>query len=299
MRIAVSGSTGLVGSELVRFFRGRGDHVTRIVRSYSGLPADERAVVWNPREGTIEAEGLRGHDVIIHLAGESIAGVWTPGRKRRIEESRVRGTTLLARTIAALPELPQVLLSASAMGFYGSRPGPVDESAGPGDGFLADVARKWEESTAAASRSGVRVIHMRFGNVLSAEGGVLGPLLPAFRLGLGAKFGSGDQCWPWIALPEIGPAALHLVRHEKVSGAVNFVAPEQTTNAAFTDAVARAVGRPSILTVPAFAARLAPGGMGEELLLKGACMVPRRLLESGYEFRYPSLAPALEALLHG
>ena len=299
MRIAMTGSTGLVGSELVRFFRTRGDHVTRIVRSYSGLPPDERAVVWNPREGTIEADGLRGHDVIIHLAGESIAGVWTPGRKRRIEESRVLGTTLLARTIAALPELPRVLLSASAMGFYGSRAGPVDETAGAGDGFLADVARKWEESTGAAARSGVRVVHMRFGNVLSADGGVLGPLLPIFRLGLGAKFGSGDQCWPWIALPEIGPAILHLVRHEDVAGPVNFVAPEITSNAAFTDAVARAVGRPSILAMPAFAVRLAPGGMGEELLLTGACMVPRRLLESGYEFQFPALAPALQTLLHG
>ena len=299
MRIAITGSTGLVGSALVAFFRERGDHVTRIVRSYSGLPPNERAIVWNPREGTIEAEGLRGHDVIIHLAGESIAGVWTQGRKRRIEDSRVQGTTLLARTIAALPELPRVLLSASAMGFYGSRSGPVDETAKSGTGFLADVARKWEAATEPAARSGVRVVHMRFSNVLSPEGGVLGPLLPIFRLGLGAKFGSGNQCWPWIALPEIGPAALHVIQHEEIAGAVNFVAPEQTTNTAFTEAVAKAVGRPTVLSVPSFAAKLAPGGMGEELLLGGAWMVPRRLLESGYTFRYPSLGPALQALLSG
>ncbi len=299
MRIAITGSTGLVGSELVRFFRGRGDHVTRIVRSYSGLPANERAIVWNPRAGTIESEGLRGHDVIIHLAGESIAGVWTPGRKRRIEESRVSGTTLLARTIAALPELPRVLLSASAMGYYGSRSGPVDESAGPGAGFLADVAVKWEAATAPAERSGVRVAHMRFGNVLSRDGGALGALLPIFRLGLGAKFGDGSQCWPWIALPDMGPAMLHIVEHEEIAGAVNFAAPERTTNAELTTALASALRRPTMLTVPPFAVRLAPGGMGEELLLGGACLVPRRLLETGYSFRYPSLAPALTALLQG
>jgi uncharacterized protein (TIGR01777 family) len=299
MRIAITGSTGLVGTEIVRFFRSRGDHVTRIVRSYSGLPPNERAIVWNPREGTIEADGLRGHDVIIHLAGESIAGVWTPGRKRRIEASRVNGTTLLARTIAALPELPRVLLSASAMGFYGSRGGPVDETAGAGSGFLAGVARKWEESTAAAERSGVRVVHMRFGNVLSKDGGALAALLPVFKLGLGAKFGTGAQCWPWIALPEMGPAMLHLIEHEDIAGPVNFAAPEQTTNAQLTTTLAKAVGRPTLLTVPPFALRLAPGGMGEELLLGGACLVPRRLLETGYSFRYPSLAPALTALLHG
>jgi uncharacterized protein (TIGR01777 family) len=297
LRVAITGSTGLVGRALVRWFRDRGDHVTRVVRSYAGVPPHERAVVWNPEGQTIEAEGLEAHDVIIHLAGESIAGVWTTGRKRRIRASRVDGTTLLARTIASLDAKPAVLFSASAMGYYGSGPGAVDEAAPPGAGFLSDIAQEWERCTKAAADAGVRVVHMRFSNVLSADGGVLAALLPLFRLGLGAKFGSGEQCWPWISIDDIGPAIGHLLRHPEITGPVNFVAPERTTNAELTGAIARAVHRPSILAVPAFAAKLAPGGMGEEILLGGACMKPKRLLDSGYVFLHPSLDPALKALL--
>ncbi len=297
MRMAITGSTGLVGTALVDTFRARGDSVTRIVRSYAGVPPSERAVVWNPREGTIEAEGLRGHDVVIHLAGESIAGVWTPGRKQRIVSSRIQGTTLLARTLADLDEKPAVLFSASAMGFYGDRSEDVDENSVAGDGFLADVAKQWEASTEAASKAGIRVVHMRLANVLSPKGGVLAALLPVFKLGLGAKFGSGEQCWPWLALDDIAPAIMHLIDHPEINGPVNFVAPDKTTNERFTDELARKVRRPSLFTVPAFAAKLAPGGMGQEILLGGACMVPGRLLGSGYRFRHPELAPALESML--
>jgi uncharacterized protein len=297
MRIAITGSTGLVGSALVEYFRARGDNVTRVVRSYAGVPPQERAVVWNPQGGTIEAEGLRGHDVVIHLAGESIAGVWTPGRKKRILRSRVDGTTLLARTLAGLADGPQLLVSASAMGYYGTRTGPTDETAPPGTGFLADVARQWEAATVTAEQAGIRVVHMRLANVLSPRGGALAALLPIFRLGLGARFGSGEQCWPWIALDDVAPAVHHLVQNPALAGGVNFVAPQRTTNAELTAALARAVHRPSVLAIPAFAARLAPGGMGEEMLLGGACMTPRKLLESGYVFRFPELIPALQAML--
>lgn len=297
MRIAITGSTGLIGSAIVENFRQNGDTVTRIVRSYAGIAPQERAVVWNPREGTIEAEGLRGHDAIIHLAGESIAGVWTPGRKSRILRSRVDGTTLLARTIASLDEKPAVLLSGSAMGFYGSTTQPADESAPQGEGFLADVVGKWEQATTPAEAAGVRVVHMRFANVLDREGGVLGPLLPLFRLGLGAKFGSGTQCWPWVAIGEIPAIVRHLIDHTELRGPVNVVAPQTTTNAELTTVLARVVHRPSILTVPAFAARLAPGGMGEEILLGGACLVPARLLASGYIFRFPDLETTLRSLI--
>ncbi|MEO5511690.1 MAG: TIGR01777 family oxidoreductase [Longimicrobiales bacterium] len=297
MRVAITGSTGLVGRALVRWFRDRGDSVTRVVRSYAGVPPHERAVVWNPAGQTIEAEGLEGHDVIIHLAGESIAGVWTTGRKRRIRASRVDGTRLLARTIASLGAKPAALFSASAMGYYGNSARAVDESSPPGTGFLADIAEEWERCTKEAANAGVRVVHMRFSNVLSADGGVLGALLPLFRLGLGATFGSGEQCWPWISIDDIGPAIGHLMQHPEIAGPVNFVSPEKTTNAQLTRAIARAVHRPSILAVPAFAARLAPGGMGDEILLGGACMKPRRLLDSGYGFLHPSLDPALKALL--
>ncbi|MBR9988421.1 MAG: TIGR01777 family oxidoreductase [Gemmatimonadetes bacterium] len=299
MRFAITGSTGLVGSALTRFLRDGGHHVTRVVRAFGGMPASERAVVWHPDEGVIEKDGLEDHDVVIHLAGESIAGVWTDGKKRRIRESRVRGTRLIAETLAGLERRPRTLISASAFDIYGSRPPSeqVDENSEPGSGFLADVIVAWEASTQAASDVGIRVVHTRFGNVLSSEGGMLGVLLPLYRLGLGTKFGDGRQYWPWIAIDDVPPAMLHVLERPEIAGPVNFVAPGQVTNAEFTDAVAAVVGRPSFLKLPAFAAKLAPGGMAEELLLRGSRVVPKKLIESGYAFRHPELRPALKAML--
>lgn len=299
MRFAITGSTGLVGTEVTRHLRNNGHDVTRVVRSFSGLSPNERPVVWHPEEGAIEAQGLEAHDVVIHLAGESIAGVWTAGKKRRIRDSRIVGTTLLARTLASLERPPRALLSASAFDFYGNRPGSeeLDESSPPGAGFLPEVVAAWEASTRAASDAGIRVVHTRFGTVLSPDGGMLGVLLPLYKLGLGSEIGDGRQYWPWIALPEITPAMLHVLERPEISGPVNFVAPEQVTNADFTETVAAVVGRPSFLRLPSFAAKLAPGGMAEELLLRGARVVPGKLLGSGYEFRYAELKPALRAML--
>ena len=298
MRFAITGSTGLVGGYLTRYLRGQGHEVTRVVRAYGGLPPGERAVVWHPDEGVIEGAGLEGHDVVIHTAGESIAGVWTEGKKRRIRESRVRGTTLLARTLAGLEQKPRALFSASAMGIYGDRGDErLDEDSPTGTGFLADVAREWEASTQAAEDAGIRVVHMRFGNVLAPDGGMLDVLLPLYRLGLGARLGSGRQYWPWIAADEIGPAIVHILERPELRGPVNFVAPQAVTNAEFTAAVAGAVGRPSIFKVPGFATRLAPGGMADELLLSSMRIRPKRLLDSGYAFRHPELKPALKTML--
>src|SRR4051812_5233062 len=230
MRVAITGSTGLIGNALVDHFRRRGDSVTRVVRSYSGVAPQERVVVWNPEGGTIERDGLAGHDVVVHLAGEPIAGVWTPGRKARIRRSRVLGTSLLARTIAELDVKPAVVLSGSAVGIYGSRTGPVDESTAAGKGFLASVAAEWEAATRPMEDVGIRVAHLRFANVLSPQGGVLAALLPVFRLGLGARFGSGDQCWPWVALDEIGPIVDHIIQLPELAGPVNVAVPSNTTN---------------------------------------------------------------------
>jgi uncharacterized protein len=299
MRFAITGSTGLIGSELTRSLRAAGHEVTRVTRSYSDLPHGERAVIWHPDEGVIEAAGLEEHDVIIHLAGESIAGIWTEAKKRRIRESRERGTALLAQCLAGLIRKPRALFSGSAFGIYGDRPTAevVDESSATGTGFLADVGRAWEAATRPAQDAGIRVVHVRFGNVLSAEGGLLAALLPLFRLGLGAKLGSGEQVWPWIAAADITPALLHVLERPEMSGPVNFVAPDNVTNEAFTRTLAGVLGRPSFLTVPAFAARLAPGGMADEMLLSGARVVPRKLLDSGYAFRFPELKAALRAIL--
>lgn len=299
MRFAITGSTGLVGTALTRYLGQNGHEVTRVVRSYSGLPQGERAVVWHPDDGIIDAQGLAGHDVVIHLAGESIAGIWTEGRKRRIRESRVRGTTLLSDTLAGLAEHPRLLITASSFDFYGDRPATeqLDENSRRGSGFLSDVITAWEDSARTAREAGIRVVHARFGNVLSADGGMLGVLLPLYRMGLGTKFGDGRQFWPWISIDDIPSAMIHVLEIPELNGPVNFVAPEQVTNAQFTDAVAAVVGRPSFMRLPSFAAKLAPGGMSEQLLLRSARVVPRKLLESGYAFRQPELKPALRSLL--
>jgi uncharacterized protein len=299
MRVAVTGATGLVGGVIGRVLREQGHQVTPVTRSLGSVGHGERAVVWHPERGVIEADALEGHDVVIHLAGESLAGVWTSGKKKRIRQSRVQGTALLARTIAKLKEKPRVLFSASGFNIYGDQPPDVeiDETAPVGSGFIAEVARDWEAATRPAEEAGVRVIHTRFGNVLSPDGGMLGVLLPLFRVGLAARLGSGEQIWPWIAAEEIPHAMLHLLERPEISGPVNFVAPEPVSNAEFTDTLAAAVNRPSLFTVPKLAARLAPGGMADNILLSGARVVPKRLLESGYEFRHPRLRPALRAML--
>lgn len=295
MRIAITGASGLIGTALVQAFEARGDAVTRVTRSAKATPGTAR---WNIDEGRIDAVALEGHDVVIHLAGESIAGLWTADKKRRIRESRQKGTSLLASALAGMERKPAVLLSASAFGIYGDRPPDeeVTEDSPVGSGFLAAVGKVWEGATAPAAEAGIRVVFMRFGNVLTPEGGMLDVLLPLYRLGLGARLGSGEQVWPWIARDEIAPAVLHTLENE-LEGPVNFCSPNPVTNEEFTEALADAVHRPAFLAVPTFAARLAPGGMAEEMLLSGARVVPKRLLESGYTFRWPDLGPALKAML--
>jgi uncharacterized protein len=298
VRIAITGATGMVGTELRRQLRAAGHEITPIVRAHTSAEGAERGVIWHPDRGTIEKHRLEGHDVVVHLAGESIAGVWTAGKKHRIRKSRILGTSLIARTIAELKDRPRVLFSASGFNYYGTRAaGEVDEESPAGAGFLADVAKRWEACTRPAREAGVRVINMRFGNVLSPGGGMLATVLPLFRLGLGAALGSGMQVWPWIALEEIPPAMLHLLERPEVAGPVNFVTPNPVTNEEFTRTLAAVVNRPAIFRVPGFAARLAPGGMADELLLGGARVVPRRLLQTGYAFRFPELKPALRAML--
>jgi uncharacterized protein (TIGR01777 family) len=285
MRIAITGSSGLIGSALRAHFEARGDAVTRIVRS--GSPGGGGNLVhWDIEAGTIDAAGLEGHDLVIHLAGESIAGVWTPGKKRAIKASRVRGTTLLAGALARLERKPAALFSASGSHYYGDRGDePLTEQSPPGTGFLADVVKAWEAATAAAEDAGIRVVHMRNGMVLSPEGGVLAVLRRLFRLGLGGEVGDGSQYWPWIALDDVAPALVHVLERTDLHGPVNFVSPTPTTNAEFTRALAKAVHRPAFLDVPAFAARLLPGGFGEEMLLGSARVGAVRLTEGGYVYR--------------
>jgi len=296
MRAAITGSSGLIGGAAGEMLAGRGWTLTRVVRS-AAASAPGR-VTWQPEADRIDRAGLEAHDLVIHAAGEPIAGLWTPAKKRRIEQSRIEGTRLLSEALASLSAKPRLLVSISASGFYGDRDPaePMTEDKPAGSGFLAEVCVRWEAATRAAEDAGIRVVHARLGNVMSPKGGILEVLKPIFRLGLGARFGSGEQIWPWIALADVTGAILHVIEHDALRGAVNFVAPEAVTNAELTRALAKALNRPSF-AIPSWAVRLAPGGMGEDMLLGGARVVPQRLRDSGYRFRFPALREALQAVL--
>jgi uncharacterized protein len=296
MRVAITGATGFIGSALAREIEARGGSVTTISRSPGG--PGSRVVQWDPARGSIDAAALEGHDVVVNLAGENIAGVWTPGRKRRIRDSRVLGTRLLATTLAGLGRPPAVLLSGSGMNWYadaGDR--VVDEDSPHGTGFMAGVAREWEAAAQPAADAGIRVAWLRMSNVLDPAGGMLATLLPLFRLGLGTSFGSGRQYWAWITRTDAVRAILHLADREELRGPFNIAAPEPVRQAELVRAIADALNRPLLLSVPALAMRLAPGHMAEELLLPSVRMVPKRLQESGFEFREPEVREAMKRML--
>jgi len=292
MRFVISGASGLIGRALAAHLTARGHEVTRLVRRDPAGAAG--AVRWDPERGRIDAAGLEGHDVVIHLAGEPILGVWTKRKKEWILASRVEGTRLLSETLARLERPPQVLIVASAVGYYGPRPaGVVDEGSGPGEGFLAEVVRRWEEASRVAEEGGIRVVRLRFGVVLSREGGVLGAMLPWFRVGLGARIGSGQGVMSWVARSELGYVVEHVVARRELAGPVNVVVPEPASMAEFAATLARVVGRRAWLVVPEWVVRLVGGEMAREAVLSSQAVHPSRLLESGYSFRYPELEIAL------
>jgi len=295
-RLAVTGATGFLGSAVVRFLTAAGYSIVRITRSPSGKGTD--AVSWDPDRDQLDGTRLEGLDGVVHLAGESIAQRWTPSARRRILDSRVRGTALLARTLAALDRPPSVLVSASAVGYYGDRGGEeMTEASSPGKGFLSEVTRAWEEAASPANRAGIRVVHPRFGMVLGSGGGALARLLPVFKLGLGGKLGSGRQWMSWVALADAVRVVDHLLHESMLSGAVNVVAPQAVTNALFTTTLGRVLRRPAIFTVPGAALRLVYGQMADETLLSGQRVSPLRLVDSGFIFRHPELEGALRAEL--
>ena len=297
MRVLVTGSTGFVGSALVAQFGNEGHVVTRLARGRAA--AGGRDVSWDPDAGTIDLDRIEGLDAVVHLAGESVAGAaWTPERKDAIRNSRVGGTRLLCESLARLDRPPRTLACASAVGYYGDRGQELlREESRPGTGFLAGVCRDWEAATEAAARKGIRVVRLRIGMVLGANGGALAKMLGPFRAGLGGRMGSGDQYVSWIALDDLAGVFRHVLAVDSLEGPVNAVAPHPVTNREFTKMLARVLGRPAILPVPAFAARLAFGEMADELLLASARVEPSRLILSGYRFRYPELDGALRFLL--
>lgn len=295
MKILISGATGLVGTELRSQLKEKGNEITVLSRSRSG--SSERIAVWNPSTGDIESDKLEGHDAVVHLAGESIMGRWTEEKKIEIENSRVIGTRLLAETLAGLKRKPSVIVSASAIGYYGDRGRELlTEDSQEGDGFLADVAVKWEDALKPAVDAGIRAVMVRLGVVLSSEGGALEQMLLPFKLGVGGRIGDGEQYWSWIAIDDVAGAIYHCIVNEGINGPVNLVSPNPVTNKEFTDTLGDVLGRPTILPLPSFAARGLFGEMAEELMLASTRVVPEKLLESGYQFQYTDLKDALNDL---
>jgi uncharacterized protein (TIGR01777 family) len=293
--VLVSGSRGLIGTALVPALTNEGHRVVRLTRSGGN---GEGAVTWDPSAGTIDAARLEGIDAVVHLAGENIVGRWTPAKKARIRDSRVRGTRLLAETIAGLSEPPRAMISTSATGYYGDRGNELlREESAPGTNFLARVSQEWEAAAEPAREAGVRVVHPRFGIVLSPEGGALGTTLPIFKLGGGGRIGNGNQYWPWVAIDDVVGAVLHCLTTEPLEGPVNVAVPDPPTNAQYTRTLGRVLNRPTLFPLPAPVARTMLGQVADELLLASQRVEPAKLRESGYGFRFPELEGALRHLL--
>ncbi len=300
--VAISGATGLVGRHLVAFLGCAGDQVRRIVRGHAlaaptgaGETSAPRDIAWDPVSGACDLAALEGCDAVVHLAGENIAGGrWNAARRRAIRDSRVVGTRRLCEAIARMHRKPEVLVAASAVGYYGACGDELlDESAPPGDGFLAQTCREWEDATAPARDAGVRVVHLRIGIVIAAQGGVLPRLAAPFALGAGGPVGDGRQGMSWIALDDLLAAIQFAIDRRELDGAVNATAPAPLSNRDFGRCLASVLRRPFLLPLPAPAVRMLLGEMGQALLLDGAFVTPGQLLAHGFRFDFPSLENAL------
>jgi len=297
MHVAVTGSSGLIGSALVPHLASAGHRVTRLVRRPP--LAGEAAIPWDPARDQLDPKALEGVDAVVHLAGESlVSGRWSDARKARIRDSRVKSTALIARTFVRMARPPRVLVLSAGVGYYGDRADEIlREQSAPGKGFLAELAREWEAAAEAAASAHTRVVRLRNGLVLSRRGGALGQMLLPFRLGLGGRLGSGTQYWSWIALDDMVAVIQRALAQPTLAGGVNAVSPHPVTNAEFTRTLAGVLGRPAFLPVPAFALRLVFGEMADEALLASGRAVPARLLADGFVFRYPTLEAALRHAL--
>ncbi|MGB8329994.1 MAG: TIGR01777 family oxidoreductase [Polyangiales bacterium] len=296
-KIAVTGASGLVGRALVPALQRSGFDVLRLVRR---APVAQDEVRWDPAAGTIDTSGLRGVAGVVHLAGDNVAtGRWTEAKKERIRNSRVRGTTLLAGALAELEPRPRVLVSASAIGYYGPRGDEaVDESSTQGSGFLASVCGEWEAAAGDARDAGIRVVHPRIGVVLASDGGALAKMKLPFLLGLGGRIGDGSQYMSWITLDDLVSALVFALRRDTLVGPVNFVSPTPIINADFTATLARVLKRPAIFAVPSFLLRLGAGAeMADEMLIGGSRVIPAVLHAHGFRWEHTTLEPALRSLL--
>lgn len=299
MRIAITGATGMIGTRLTAFLSAQGHQIAVITRRNAYHQPQTFEILWDPALIYLEIGQLEGFDVIIHLAGASVGEYWSAEHKRNILESRVQSTKLLCESLSRVGSKPRLLISASAIGFYGNQPPQValDESSALGEGFLADVCRQWEEETNILLQTGIRIVRMRLGVVLSKDGGALNKMLMPFQWGIGGVLGDGRQMMSWVALDEIPFCVDHLIKNDQIKGAVNVVSPQAVSNAQFTKILGQVIHRPTVLPVPGFAIRLLFGEMGKSLLLEGAHVLPRRLLESGYKFHFADLKTALKKVI--
>lgn len=297
MKILVSGSHGLVGSALIDSLRGERHEIFILVRE---APKSDNEIEWHPNQADVQSSRIEGMDAVVHLAGESIAeGRWSDEKKRRIRDSRVKGTTALSTALAKLQNPPKVFISASAIGYYGNRGDEVlTEASAPGKDFLAGVCVEWEQATLPAVEKGIRVVNARFGIILSTEGGALAKMLPPFRLGVGGRVGDGKQWMSWIALDDVVSGLRFLIDHASLTGPVNFVAPNPVTNAEFTEKLGKALSRPTIFPVPAFGVRLLFGEMADALLLSSQRVKPVALETARFPFVCSRLDDALERIIN-
>ena len=298
MKILISGSHGLIGSALIELLTTDGHEVIRLVRHQPTSGGSE--VEWHPNKGLIDSAQLEGLDAVVHLAGEGIAsGRWTEEKKRAILESRVKGTGLLANSLAKLARPPSVFVSASGVGYYGNRGDELlNEKSTRGDDFLAHVCQEWETAATPAAEQGIRTVFARFGIILDANGGALARMLTPFRMGIGGRIGNGKQWMSWMALDDAVGAIRSLLRDKFVSGPVNFVTPFPVTNAEFTKTLGHVLSRPTLFPIPAFAVRLAFGELADAALLSGQRVEPAVLQARGFGFSLPRLELALRKILH-
>ncbi|WP_339133544.1 MAG: TIGR01777 family oxidoreductase [Candidatus Electrothrix sp. GW3-4] len=293
MNILVSGASGLIGSEVSRLLTAQGHRVLPLRRNSDSMPC------WDIERKIVQLDPAQQIDVVIHLAGENVAqGRWTAAKKERILRSRVEGTRLLAEFFAAAPTKPRLMISASAIGFYGDRGDEeLDETSTKGTGFLSDVSQAWEAATRPAAEAGIRVVNTRFGMVLSADGGALTKVLPPFRMGLGGPVGNGSQYMSWVSIHDVALAIRHIMVQEELHGPVNIVAPHPVTNRQFTRVLSKVLRRPAFFPVPRFILSFFLGEMARELLFASAQVYPRKLQASGYVFATPDIDSALQRLL--
>lgn len=294
LNILVSGASGPIGSALVSALTTAGHRVSRLVRR---PPAGPGEVQWNPMQA-VPPEKVSGYDAVVHLSGESIASHWDQKKRQAIRDSRIISTRHVAQALAQCAAKPRVLITASAIGYYGNRGQEMlTENSTPGYNFLGMVCREWEKATEPAKEAGIRTVQLRIGIMLSLAGGALKQMVKPFRFGLGGIIGNGKQYWSWVAIEDVVGAMQHALTHEGLSGPVNVVSPNPVTNIEFTRAIAQVVRRPALFPLPPFAVRLFFGQMGEELMLASARVLPTKLEASGYKFRYPELKPALVDIL--